>query len=154
MLDKIDKSTDIRPWCGNIPIHHRYTLGVAGERFFKAMRDQKQILAARCPSCGDTFLLPMIYCEGCFEETQEWSPVQGPGYVKTYTILHRSLDEDPLGHPIVAALIAWEGVRGGLIHKLDGIEPQDVEIGLAVEPKWAKERTGSLEDIRFFRPTA
>ena len=152
MLEKIGDPTNARPLRGDIPIYHRYTLGVAGERFFKAMRDQKQLLASLCPGCGQRFLPPKMYCEVCFEETQEWSPVEGPGYVKTYTILHRSLEEEPLEHPVVVALIAWQAVRGGLLHRLEGVDPSDVKVGLAVEPQWADERTGSLEDIRCFRP--
>lgn len=152
MLDKISKSTELKPWRGNIPIYHRYTLGVAGERFFKALRDHKQILASACPNCRQRFIPPKIYCEACFEETRDWSTVEGPGYIKTFTVLHRSLEEEPLERPVVVALIAWSGVRGGLLHRLGEVDPSEVKTGLAVEPQWAEVRTGSMDDIQFFRP--
>ena len=154
MWQKIARSGEARAWRGNIPIHHRYTLGVAGERFFKALRDEKQLLGARCPKCRQVMLPPKIYCERCFEETTEWLPISGLGHVRTYTILHRSLDEEPLRRPVIVALIGWEGVRGGLVHRLGEVTPSQMRSGMQVAPVWSDNRTGSLEDIRYFRPTA
>ena len=56
------------PLAGDIPVHHRYTLGVAGGRFFRAMRDERCLLASRCSNCREAFLPPKLYCERCFEE--------------------------------------------------------------------------------------
>ena len=152
MFSEMDKPAPITQLRGNIPIHHRYTLGVAGERFFKAMRDQKLILASGCSSCNQRFLPPKIYCEQCFVETHDWSPVEGPGYIKTFTLLHRSLEEEPLAQPAAAALIGWHGVRGGLLHRIDGVDLSHLRIGLAVEPRWAEVRVGSINDIQYFCP--
>ena len=152
MWEKLTRPDEVRHLGGNIPIHHRYTVGVAGERFFREMRDNRRLLASQCPTCGEAFLPPKIYCERCFEETAGWVPVEGPGYVKTFTVLHVSLEEESLPDPEVVAFVAWEGFRGGLVHRLGGIEPALVTTGMAVEPVWAETRTGSLEDIRHFRP--
>ena len=104
---------------GAVPISHRYTLGVAGERFFKALRDQQQILASPCPKCNDRLLPPKIYCERCFEETSdEWIALEGPGYIRSFTVLYRSLEEEPLDVAEIVALISWNGVRGGIIHRI------------------------------------
>ena len=65
MLEKLKQPSQARTVRGDIPIYHRYTLGVAGERFFKAMRDQRQILASPCPKCHDHLLPPKMYCERC-----------------------------------------------------------------------------------------
>ena len=153
MLDKIKQPGHARQVSGDIPIYHRYTLGVAGERFFKALRDEQQILASPCPKCDDRLLPPKMYCERCFEETSDdWEPVEGPGYVQSFTVLHRSLDEESLDAPQIVALIAWPGVRGGIIHRLNGIIASEVSLGMAVEPVWAEERTGAMADISHFRP--
>ena len=153
MWEKITRPDEARSRRGDIPIHHRYTLGVAGERFFKGMRDERRLLASRCPRCQEAFLPPKMYCERCFEETTDWIHVEGSGYVKSFTILHLSLDEELLEDPTVVALIAWEGIRGGLIHRISGVRPDAVRMGMAVEPEWADERAGTMEDIRHFRPT-
>ena len=152
MWEKIDRPGGPGSWRGDIPIHHRYTMGVAGERFFRAMRDDRRLLASRCPTCREAFLPPKIYCERCFEETDRWVPVEGPGYVKTFTVLHISLEEESRGDPQVVAFIVWEGFRGGLVHRLGGIEAARVKTGIAVEPVWADQREGTLDDIHHFRP--
>ena len=150
--EEVQKQERIAQWRGNIPIHHRYTVGVAGQRFFAVMRDKKVILASDCGSCGDRFLLPKIYCERCFVDTPEWSEVRGPGYVKTFTLVHRNLDEEALEAPVAAAVIGWEGVRGGMVHRLGGLESSRIRTGLAVEPQWREARTGSIHDILYFKP--
>lgn len=142
-----------RTLLGDIPIHHRYTLGVAGERFFKEMRDHKRLLASRCPSCGEAFIPPKIYCERCFEETTDWVPVEGLGYVKSFTVLHKSLDEQRLAEPQVVAFVAWEGFQGGLVHRIGEISSAEVKIGMSVAPVWADELVGSVDDIAYFRPS-
>jgi uncharacterized OB-fold protein len=152
MWEKVARSDAVLHRRGDIPIHHRYTMGVAGERFFRAMRDEKRLLASRCPGCRTAFLPPKMYCESCFEETTDWIPVEGAGYVKSFTVLHLSLDEEPLAEPVVAALIGWEGIRGGLIHRIDAASSGTVRTGTKVEPVWAGERAGTLEDISHFRP--
>jgi uncharacterized OB-fold protein len=153
MLDKIGQLQRTRQVRGEMPIYHRYTLGVAGERFFKAMRDDRQILASPCPKCHDWLLPPKMYCQKCFEETSEqWEPLSGPGYIRSFTVVHRSLEEEPLEVPEVVILVSWEGTRGGLVHQLRGVGPAGVSLGMAVEPVWADQRVGSMSDISHFRP--
>ena len=153
MLDKLKQPRQARRVSGNVPIFHRYTFGVAGERFFKAFRDQQQILASPCPKCRDRLLPPKMYCERCFEETSDdWAPLQGAGYIRSFTVLHYSLDEEPLETTEVVALIGWPQVRGGIIHRVKGVAPDAVAIGMAVEPVWADERSGAMTDISHFRP--
>ena len=153
MLEKIRQPQLARQVEGTSPIFHRYTLGVAGERFFKAMRDQMQLLASPCPRCHDLLLPAKMYCERCFEETSDnWQVLEGPGYVRSYTVLHQSLDEEPLDEPETVALISWPGARGGIIHRLGEVTPEQLALGLAVESVWSQERVGAMTDISHFRP--
>jgi uncharacterized OB-fold protein len=153
MLDKIGQPQRTRQVTGEIPIYHRYTLGVAGERFFKAMRDDRQILVSPCRKCQRRLLPPKMYCERCFEETSDqWEPLAGPGYVRSFAVMHQSLEEIPLEIPEVVALVSWEGVSGGLIHRLRDTDPAEVLIGMAVEPVWSDQRVGAMSDISHFRP--
>ena len=153
MLSKIGQAQQARQVTGEIPIYHRYTLGIAGERFFKAMRDDRQILASPCPKCQNRLLPPKIYCASCFEETSDqWEALTGPGNVRSFTVVHRSLEEEPLATPEIVVLVSWEGVRGGLIHRLKEVDPSDVVIGMAVEPVWSDQRVGAMNDISHFRP--
>lgn len=153
MLDKVSQPQRARQVGGEIPIYHRYTLGVAGERFFKALRDQRQILVSPCPRCLSRLLPPKMYCQRCFEATlDQWEPLSGPGYVRSFTVLHRSLDDEPLEPPEIVALVGWNSARGGLLHRLREVEPASVTLGMAVEPVWAEQRIGAMSDITHFRP--
>ena len=152
MLKKCGSLANSAPLHGSIPIYHRYTLGVAGERFFKAIRDRKQLMASDCPNCNDRFLPPKIYCEICFHETQDWSEVEGPGYIAACTAVHYSLEGERLEEPLVVAVINWPGVRGGLIHKVRGAGLAELALGTTVEPAWSERRSGTITDIDFFRP--
>ena len=154
MWEKVSEAGVARQWRGDIPVHHRYTLGVAGERFFRAMRDERRLFASRCSNFREAFLPPKLYCERCFEEIEEWTPVDEPAYVKSFTVLHLSLDEEPLTEPVVAALVGWQHIRGGLLHRIGGIKSEEVRLGMAVEPVWALERSGTLADILHFQPRA
>ena len=152
MLDKINQPHLARQVSGEIPIYHRYTLGVAGERFFKAMRDDRQIMVSPCPRCRRRLLPPKMYCQQCFEKTSDqWEVLAGPGYVRSFTVVHRSLEEEPLEVPEVVVLVSWDGVRGGLLHRLREVDPAEVSIGMAVEPVWAGQRIGAMSDISHFR---
>jgi uncharacterized OB-fold protein len=153
MLDKIGQPQRVRQVTGEIPIYHRYTLGVAGEQFFKAMRDDRQILVSPCPKCRHRLMPPKMYCERCFEETSDqWESLSGPGYIRSFTVMHQSLEEAPLATPEIVVLVSWEGVRGGLIHRLREVDPAEVSIGMAVEPVWSDHRVGAMSDINHFRP--
>lgn len=154
MLEKIAQPQNLRQIAGNIPIHHRYTLGIAGERFFRALRDEARILAAPCAQCQTALLPPKMYCERCFQETgNDWIPITAPGRIATYTILHQNLDGQPLTPPQIIALIQWPETRGGLIHHIGETTPAAVHTGLPVQPVWATQRTGALTDISHFRPS-
>ena len=153
MLDKVGQTSGMRQVAGTIPIHHRYTLGVAGERFFRAMRDEQQLLAAAVPEMrrpsapGQNVLRAMLP-----GDRRRLGPDGGAGLRAQFTVLHRDLEEQPLDPPVVVALISWPNARGGLVHRLDEVTPANVTIGMAVEPAWASERTGALTDISHFRP--
>jgi uncharacterized OB-fold protein len=151
MWQKIDQTEGAGSLWGEIPIHHRYTAGMAGERFFRAMKDEKAILASKCPVCRRSFLPPKMYCEECFERTTDWHPVEGPGYVRGFTVLHISLEEQPLKTAEVVGLIGWKGIEGGLVHRLVVEDPVQVFSGMAVEPVWAETRSGGVTDILYFR---
>ena len=78
--------------------------------------------------------------------------MEGAGHVRSFTVLHRSLEEEPLEEAEVVALIGWSQARGGIIHRVKVMAPDTVCIGMAVEPVWAEERTGAMTDIIHFRP--
>lgn len=139
-------------WYGNLPVTSRYTFGLAGERFFRAIKDDGKILGTYCPKCEHTYVPGVLFCERCLSELDAWVDVGTVGTVHTFTLLYENYDGSPRAEPELIALV--EFADGGLIHRLGEIDTDEVEIGLVVEAvfKPAEERTGSILDILHFKP--
>jgi len=134
MREYLTQNEQPRQVFGDWGVHYRYTYGVAGERFFRELKDHGHLVASKCPQCGRRFLPPSLYCEDCFVEMSEYAPVSGPGTVHSFTVVHESLEETCLAEPIVAAFVTFEGVTGGLLAPIKGVAPQQVAIGMKVQP--------------------
>jgi uncharacterized OB-fold protein len=156
LLKKVDKLGKAISWHGNIPIESRYTVGIAGERFFREVKDNARFLGTRCPNCDLTYVPPMMYCERCFTRLEEWVEVASKGTVHTYTVLYIDLDGSPLAESEIMAFVKLDGSDGGMVHRLSEVRPDEVEIGMRVEAvfKAKDEREGSILDIEYFKPAA
>jgi len=155
MLERIRKPTEIRHWHGHMEVDHfHYTAGVAGERFFTALRDEDKILGARCERCGITYVPPRIYCEHCFAELSEFVDVGLRGEVRSFTVARIDKDGNKLEKPEIRALISFGEETTALLHLLGEVEPEEVYIGMEVEAalKPKEEREGKITDIRYFKP--
>ena len=154
ILEKVDKLHHAIAWRGDMPITSRYTAGIAGERFFRAIKDEARILGTRCDACRLTYVPATMFCERCFAELDEWVDVASRGQVFTYTVLCRDLDDQPLDEPAVLAYVKLDDCDGGLVHYLGELDDDCLCIGLEVEAvfKDAAEREGSILDIKYFRP--
>ena len=132
---------------------YMYTLGVAGERFFKELKQKGRIMGAKCPRCGIVYVPPRMYCERCFSKLEEWVDVGKRGVIHTFTIATIDIDGSKLEKPVVYALVKFEGAHGGIIHKIG--ETDNVCIDMKVEAvlKPPRERKASINDIKYFRPT-
>ena len=154
LLDRVSHLGETKPWYGEFPTYYPYTLGVAGERFFREIKDNAKFLGTRCQGCNLTYLPPRIYCEQCFEPLEEWREVENKGRVHTYTVAWVDLEGRRLDEPVILALVEVEGAHGGLVHQIGEIKPETVKIGMEVEAvfKDISERTGSILDIKYFKP--
>jgi uncharacterized OB-fold protein len=154
ILEKVDKLHHATAWRGDIPITSRYTAGIAGEKFFREIKDNARIVGTYCENCELVYVPAAMFCERCFAELDEWVEVASQGTVFTYTVLFRDLDDRPLDPPAILAYVKLDGSTGGLVHYLGEIDPEEVYIGLEVEAvfKGAPDREGSILDIEYFRP--
>ncbi|MEW6717528.1 MAG: Zn-ribbon domain-containing OB-fold protein [Chloroflexota bacterium] len=139
-------------WHGNLPITSRYTYGLAGERFFQAIKEEGRILGSQCQKCNHIYVPATIFCERCMGETEEWVDVGTVGKVHTFTLLHENYDGSYRETPEIVAFIAMGD--GGLVHRLGEVQPEDVYIEMEVEAvfKAKKEREASILDILYFKP--
>lgn len=155
--EKFQKTTDVKHWLGDMEVDHfHYTAGIAGEAFFVALRDKGVILGTRCESCGVTYVPPRIYCEHCFAESTEYQDVGLRGRVRSFTVARLGKDANELDRPEIFAVIEFGSGTTGLLHKLGGVPPAAVKVGLEVEAvlKSKAQREGRITDIEHFRPIA
>ena len=154
ILEKVDKLHDAIAWQGDMPLTSRYTAGIAGERFFREIKDNARIMGTYCPGCDLVYVPATLFCERCFAELDEWVEVPSHSRVFSFTVLYRDLDDRPQNPPALLAYVKIEGTNGGLVHYLGETDPEAIYIGLEVEAvfKDAAEREGSILDIRYFRP--
>jgi uncharacterized OB-fold protein len=154
VFEKLVHPADVILWEDRIPIRHRYTPGVAGEAFFRALKEGGEFLASRCESCGITYCPPRLFCERCFAGPLDADRTVGPeGTLEAHTVGRVGVEEEPLDEPVTVGLIRLDGADTRLVHFL--VDASEPAAGARVEAVLAplEERTGSILDIRGFRPT-
>ena len=139
-------------WTGDLPVTSRYTYGLAGERFFRTIKDEDRILGTRCPQCERAYVPAMLYCERCMGQLDEWVDVGTTGEVHTFTLLYENYDGSEREEPEIVAFVRLGD--GGLVHRLGEITHEEIEIGMQVEAVFRplQDRIGSILDIAHFRP--
>ena len=154
ILEKISQSSQARHWTDSIPLEYHYTAGVAGEEFRRELKENGRFLASKCSKCKNSYVPARMFCPTCFIEIRETRTIEEPGYVYSYTTVNRNRSGEP-SEPVTIALIRFEGVKGGIVHKLNINESGRVTFGMKVVPmlKGIAERTGALTDIIAFKAT-
>jgi acetyl-CoA C-acetyltransferase len=134
---------------------YRWDAGEAMGAFLEALFEGR-IVATVCEQCSRTLVPPRKFCERCFRPTDRWTQVPDTGTVQTFSICHIRWDMVPLDPPEIPAVIRLDGTsEGGFLHKLGEVDPADVRMEMQVEAVWKdpSERTGSILDIAYFRPS-
>jgi uncharacterized OB-fold protein len=138
-------------WHGNLPVTSRYTFGLAGERFFRALKDEGAIMGSYCPDCDHTYVPATVFCERCLGELTDWKDMGLVGDLHTFTVLYVGYDGAPLEKPQTVGLVSFGD--GGLVHRIDA-DPDELYIGLQMKAvlKPKTKREGSILDILGFKP--
>lgn len=125
--------------------------GEAIGRYLDGLRAGR-ILGRQCRACGRALVPPRMFCEQCFRPTDCWVEVPDTGTVNTFSLCYVTWDLRRLTVPELPAVIDLSS--GGLLHKLGGVEPDDIHIGMHVQAVWKPqaERRGSILDIAHWRP--
>lgn len=152
---KSDHDTPTRVLNGRLDTnYYRYTVGIAGEQFFQGLKEKK-LTATTCDNCtecddGHVYLPPKMFCECCFAELTNYITVPDEGTVVSFTEVYQDLEGRPLSEPVVLALINIDDTDTVFLHYL--IDAEEVDIGMRVKAVWNEELTGSLFDIKGFKP--
>lgn len=154
LIERLQKTTAVSFWEGQIPMSYIYTVGRAGEVFFGQLKEGK-IIGAECRECGCVYVPPRIFCEKCFARLEDhYVPCPSTGTVQTFTVCHYRYDGTEKDNPVWVAFIQLEGIHGGLVHFLGEVNAEKVCIGMPVEAVFRDpaERKGHIMDIKYFRP--
>ena len=151
MFDKPAHPDAVRFWPGSIPVSHRYTAGLAGERFFRALAERGVFLASRCARCSVVSCPPVAFCERCLGAVEEELEVGPSGTLESFTVVRIGLDGEPLPAPVVVGLIRLDGADTCLVHRVVG-DPAALSVGMRVVAvlRALEARTGSLDDVEHF----
>ena len=154
-FDKQTDPTSPMHWRGNMQADYLYTSGVAGDKFFKHLKEKDTFLATKCKKCGKVFFPPRLYCEDCFVEIPEedWIEVPATGTVRLFTVATINTLGKKMEKPKVIALIdidKTDGATLGII-KTDNIERDFCGIKVKAIFKPKTEREGTMKDILAFQ---
>jgi uncharacterized protein len=140
--ETLESVSEVRQWNDTIPFHYEYTAGIAGEKFLRGLMAGK-ILAGFCPACKELSLPARIYCVRCYGAITKYVKVGPVGKVKAMTKVG-----DGGEGSTTFVYVTFEGVRGGMIHRLLG----RARVGSHVSPRFRpkSQRTGSILDIQGF----
>jgi uncharacterized OB-fold protein len=133
---------------GDFPVQFRYTVGLAGERFFREIKDNGKLIGSHCPKCNLTYLPPRIYCERCMSQLKDYVHVEDSGTVETFTLCRLDPEGKPLPEPVGVAFVRFPSAHGGLVHKLKGKASIGDKVRVVFKEK--SKRVGSIMDIECF----
>jgi len=133
-----------------VNLSFKYAAGEAASRFLIALRDEKKILGARCPSCQRVLVPARSFCPRCFVETSGWIEVGPAGTVIAFAPLSPLPLGEGLGVRVAFALIHLDGADTALAHFIGEVDSP--RIGLRVIAVFAESRRGHILDIAYFKP--
>jgi uncharacterized OB-fold protein len=137
-----------------LKVPYAYSAGPVVSRFLVSLRDKREILGIRCAKCALVYVPPRAVCGRCMARLDQWVRLSGQGAVESYTTVHYREPYHParLGEPIHYAIVRLDGADTGFVHLLGEVGKKALRVGMRVEPVFAEQRTGTILDIRYFRP--
>ncbi len=151
-MEDIFKDVEPQVLESRINVPYSWWAGDTASRFFTSLRDAKKLLATRCDQCGKVFVPPRKTCPLCFVEKMRWVELSGRGTLEAYTITRRQLAALKKPVPVIFGLVRLDGADTALLHHIGEIDPGAVAIGMRVQAHFAAKRSGTIEDIEYFKP--
>ena len=146
-------TTDCYTVDGKMALPYSYFAGRVGSRFITTLRDQKKIMGIRCDSCDTVFIPPRQTCEKCFSDIRDnWVDLDDTGEIVNYTVVRYADGHLPKEPPFILAQIRLGGADTLLTHIVEGLPPDQVNIGQKVKAVFAEKTTTTILDIDHFAP--
>ncbi len=142
-------------WGDEYAISYDWDSGVAISAYLAGLQEGK-LLASYSPGTDRTVVPPRTFDELSWTPIDDLRELPGTGTVNTFSLSMVNWDATRRDEPLMPAVIELDGASPGMgiLHMLDEVDPDDIEIGMKVEAVWkpADEREGAITDILYFRP--
>ena len=137
---------------GKIP--YKWSAGKFGSRFLESIRENKQFIGIKCPSCEKVYVPPREICGPCFRKMDEWVELGNEGILLAYSIVSYKFIDPNTGEtrpvPYTYGYIELDGASTTISHFIDEQDSEKLYPGLRVRAVFEEQRKGSLEDIKHF----
>jgi uncharacterized OB-fold protein len=138
-----------------MPADFAWDTGIAIGRYLDGLK-AGVILGSHCAHCHKTVVPPRTVCEWCFKPMDHFVPLLDTGTVNAFSLCYVTWDVQRIKEPETPAVIEIDGASPlhGIMHKLGGVDPQEISIGMRVKAVWkpAEEREAAITDILYFKP--
>jgi uncharacterized OB-fold protein len=128
-------------------ITYKYTYGEQSP-FFRALRDYKKLLGAKCTSCNFTYCPPRKNCSRCYGETQ-WVELPGTGKIASFTVIYKGTSLVTGKTPYVCAYVSLDETDFVVLTAIEMDDHSKAHVGMKVKAIFKEERTGRITDFYF-----
>jgi hypothetical protein len=152
-MNKNIDTTDSYVVEGKLALPYTYFAGRVGSKFITTIRDKNKIMGVKCRTCDKVFVPPRQTCEQCLEDIRDnWVELKNTGEVVNFTVVRYDDKHLPRKAPFVMAMIKLDGADTPMVHILEGVDMDDVQIGAKVKAVFAEKTTNTILDIDHFVP--
>lgn len=148
-----------------VSVRQKFATGPVMGKFLKALKEKK-ILSIKCPVCGRLQSPPREVCAICRVRNDEWVEIGPNGEMRMLEYCYYASPDPLTGEtretPYGAIGILLNGCKKEEVfwHLLRPDHLDKVEMGIVIgdrvvkgtrlRPVWAEERTGTIDDIKYF----
>lgn len=148
-----------------ISVKQRFATGPVMGKFLKALQNKK-ILAIKCPECGRLQSPPREICAICRVRNEEWVEIGPGGEMRMLEYVYYASPDPLTGEtretPYGAIGVLLDGCKDDEVfwHLLNPEHLDRVKMGIVfgdrvkrgsrLKPVWSENRTGTIEDIKYF----
>ncbi len=149
-----------------VSVNQRFATGPVMGKFLKGLKN-KQILAIKCPKCKRLQAPPREICAVCRVRNEEWVEIGPKGTMRMLEYVYYASPDPLTGEtretPYGAIGVLLDGCKDNEVfwHLLRPDQLDRVEMGMEIaskvqktgtrlRPVWADNRTGNVEDIKYF----
>jgi len=126
-------------------ITYKYSYGGIS-RFFREIRDNRQLFGSKCTHCGKVWLPPRSNCNECYTPT-EWIKLGDTATIITYTIVYYATSVFYDKIPYVCAFVKVDGADTLVMQNIFLKDIKKVEIGMKLKIQFKEHRNGDMGDF-------